>query len=120
MVRHSAGATSIAGYCEVDRAHDNLDAPTPSVAPNIDAPQWSFAVDVRGLPVSLRGFLEDLHVQSLLSDHLLQRSVLFLQSFEFLGHLRLHATNLLPPAVIGLLGNLKLLADDHPPVFVPV
>ena len=84
VVHRPAGATGIAGYYEVDRAHDNLDAPTPSVAPNIDAPQWSFAVDVRGLPVSLRGFLEDLHVQSLLGDHLLRPSVLFLQDFEFL------------------------------------
>ena len=88
-----------------------LDAPTPSVAPNDDAPQRSFAVDVRGLPVSLRGFLEDLHVQSLLGDHLFQPSVLFLQGFEFLGHFRLHATILLPPAAIGLLGDLKLLAE---------
>ena len=88
-----------------------LDAPTPSVAPNDDAPQRSFAVAVRGLLVSLRGFLQNLHIQRLLGDHLFQPNVLFLQGFEFLGHFRLHATLLLPPAVIGLLGNLKLLAE---------
>jgi len=88
-----------------------LDAPTPSVAPNGDAPRWSFAVDVRGLPVSLRGFLHNLHVQSLLGHHLLQPHILFLQSLEFLRHLRLHATLLLTPAVIGLFCDSHQLAN---------
>ena len=30
VVRHSVGTTGIAEYCEVDRAHDTLDAPKPS------------------------------------------------------------------------------------------
>ena len=37
--------------------------------------------------------------------------MLFLQGLEFLRHLRLHAAILLPPAVIGLLGDLHELAD---------
>ena len=88
-----------------------LDAPTLSVTPNDDAPQRSFAVDVRGLPVFLRVFLHNLHIQRLLGEHVFQPTVLFLQGFEFLVHLRLYATMLLSPAVTGLLGNLKLLAE---------
>ena len=87
------------------------------MAPNVDVPQWSFVVDVWGLTVFLRGFLEDLHVQSLPGDHPLQLSVLFLQNFECHGHLRLHATNLLTPAVIGLFcdpDQLKLFRNFLP------
>ena len=86
-----------------------LDAPTPSVASNGDAPRWSFAVDVRGLPVSLRGFLQNLHIKSLLRYHLLQPSILFLQGFKF--HLRLHANDLLTPAVIGLFCDPNQIAN---------
>ena len=42
---------------------------------------------------------------------LLQLSVLFLQGFEFLGHVRLHATVLLKPAVIGLFCDPNQLAN---------
>ena len=33
VVHHPTGATDIAGYCEVDRGRDMLDAPKPSVPP---------------------------------------------------------------------------------------
>ena len=66
---------------------------------------------MRGSPVFLRGFLEDLHVQSLLGHHLLQPRIFFLKGLQLLGHLRLHAAALLTLAVIRLLGNLQLLAD---------
>ena len=56
-VHHPVGAIGIAVCCVADRVHDTLDAPTLSVAPNGDALRRPFAVDVRGLPVSLRGFL---------------------------------------------------------------
>jgi len=69
VVHHSAGATDIAGYCEVDRAADMLDAPKPSGAPNGNAPRRSFAAAVRSLPVSLRGGLQNLHIESLLGHH---------------------------------------------------
>lgn len=53
------------------------------------------------LTVSLGSLLEDLHIEGLLGDHLLQPYVLFFQSFQLLGHLRLHATILLPPPESG-------------------
>ena len=84
-----------------------LDAPTPSVAPNDDAPQRSFAVAVRGLPVSLRGFLQNLHVESLFGHHLLHPDILFSQGFELLRHLRLHAAELMPSAVIRVISLLR-------------
>ena len=108
---YGTGTTDLAGYCEVDRGRDMLDAPKTSVIPNGDVPQRSFSVDVRGLPISRRGFLQNLHVESLLGHHLLQPSILILQRLELLGHFRLHASDLLSPAVIRLLGDLKLFAD---------
>ena len=45
-------------------------------APNDDGPPVPCADDVRGLPVSLRSFLENLHIQGLLGNH--QEAILFL------------------------------------------
>ena len=72
------GEIGIAGCYEVDRGRGTLDAPILSVAPNGDVLRRAFAVDVRGLPVSLRGFLQNLHIKSLLGHHLLQSTILFL------------------------------------------
>ena len=49
------------------------------MAPNGDVPGRSFAGGVRGLPVSLRGFTQDLRVQGLVGHQLLESSLLFLQ-----------------------------------------
>ena len=51
--------------------------------------------------------LEDLPIEDLLAKHLLQPRVLFFQSFQLLGGLRLHTTILLPPAVIRLFGDFR-------------
>ena len=60
---------------------DRLDVLILSQAPNGDKLQRSFAGDVRGLPVSLRGFLQNIHIESLVSHELLQASVFFLKGF---------------------------------------
>ena len=69
VVDHLVGATGIAGYRKVNRARDVLDAPKPSGVSNGNAPRRSFAADVRSLPVSLRGCLQNLHIESLLGHH---------------------------------------------------
>ena len=66
---------------------------------------------MRSLPVSLRSFFENLHVQGLVSNQLLPSRILFLEGFELLDHLRLHLTLLLSPPIVSLLGNLKLPTD---------
>ena len=76
--RQDAGADNVA-YYEVDPERDKRDVPKPFPAPNADVLHESFVGVAWGLPVSLRGFLENLHVQSLLSHQLLQPSVFFLQ-----------------------------------------
>ena len=111
VVHHAADVADNAVYREVDRARGKRDAPTPSVAPNDDALRRLFAVVVRGLPVSLCGFLQNIHVESLFGHPLFQSCILFFESLELLRHLRLHAAVLLSPAVIGLFSNLQLLAD---------
>ena len=73
----------------VDRARSKRDAPTPSVAPNDDALRRLFAVVVRGLPVSLRSFFQNVHVESLFGHHLFQPRILFLEGLKLLRHLRL-------------------------------
>jgi hypothetical protein len=103
--------TRIAEYCAVDRGHGKLVALMLSQAPNSDALQRLYVDDVRSLPVSLRGFLGDLHIKSLLGHHLLQPSILFLKGFQFLPHLRLHISIFLTRAVIRLFGNPKHLAS---------
>ena len=111
MARRSADETGTAEYCEVDPARGTLDAPTLCAAPDDDVSRQPFVVDVRGLPVSLRGFLQDLHVQSLLRHHLLQPSVLLLKRLQLHDHVGLHAPILLSPAIVRLLGDLNQLAD---------
>ena len=59
VFHHPAGATDIVGDCEVDEGHERSDAPKRSVASKGDVPRRSFAVDVRGSPVSLRGLLQN-------------------------------------------------------------
>ena len=71
----------------------------------------TYVGDVWGLPVSLRRFFEDLHVEGLVGHQLLQPGILFLEGLQLLDHLRLHPTILLSPAIVSLLGNLKLLTD---------
>jgi len=75
VVHHAADVADNAVYRKVDRARGKRDAPTPSVAPNDDALRRLFAVVVRGLPVSLRSFLQNVHVESLFGHHLFQRVV---------------------------------------------
>ena len=111
MVHHAADVADNAVYREVDRARGKRDAPTPSVAPNDDALRRLFAVVVRGLPVSLRSFLQNVHVESLFGHHLFQPRILFLEGLKLLRHLRLHTVDLLPQTVIGLFSDPKLLAD---------
>ena len=111
MVHHAADVVDNAVYREVDRARGNGDAPTPSVAPDDDALRRLFAVVVRGLPVSLRSFLQNLHVESLFGHHLFQPRILFLKGLKLFRHLRLPTPVLLPPTVLGLFSDLKLLAD---------
>ena len=102
VVHHAAAVADNAVYREVDRARGKRDALTLSQAPNDNAPRRLFAVVVRGLPVSLRSFLQNLHVESLFGHHLLQPSILILQRLELLGHFRQPAAVLLPSAVIRL------------------
>ncbi|MDE0866813.1 MAG: hypothetical protein OSA98_23795, partial [Rubripirellula sp.] len=106
-VHRPPDAIDIAGCCVVARERGTHDAPRLYLAPNGYA-WWTLCVDgVEGLPVSLGGLLEDLPIESLLSDHLLQPCVLFLQSLQLPGHLWLHATLLLPPAIIGLFTDFE-------------
>ena len=104
-VHRPPDATDIAGCCVVAPERGRHDAPRLFLAPNGYA-RWIPCVDgVQGLPVSLGSLLEDLHIESLLGDHLLQPCVLLFQSFQLLGHLWFHATVLLPPAIISLFGD---------------
>ena len=109
--RHPAAATGNVAYCELDRVLDRLGVLILSEAPNDDELQRPFDADVRGLPVSLRGFLQDIHIESLLCHELLQTSILFLKGFEFLRHLWLHPSVFLTPAVVSLLRDIERLAD---------
>ena len=110
-VHHPPDAIGIAGCCVVAPKYGRPDAPKLFLPLNRYARRIPCVGDVQGLPVSLGGLLEDLHIESLLGNHLLQPCVLFLQSLELLGHLRLHATLLLPPAIIVLFGDLQQLAN---------
>ena len=65
-----------------------------------------FFVDIWNLPVSLRSFIQNIHVDISPGYHLLLSSILFLQRLELLGHLWLHAVVFLPAAVIRLIGNI--------------
>ena len=90
VVHHLAGATGIAGYCEVNRAGNMLDASKTSGVPNGNAPRRLFVADVWGLPVSLRGFLQNLHVEGLPGYHLLSRTFSFrraLSPFAISGYM---------------------------------
>jgi len=71
-------------YREADRAHGRLEAPTLSLAPYDDALRRPFAVVVRGLPVSLCSFLQNIHVENLFGHHLFQSCILFFESLELL------------------------------------
>ena len=109
-VHHPPDASGIAGCCVVAPERGTPDAPRLFLAPNGYARRIPCVGDVQGLPVSLGSLLENLHIESLLGDHLLQPCVLFLQSLQLLGHLRLHATVLLSPAIIRLFGDFQQLA----------
>ena len=75
-----ADESDTAAYFVVDRALDRRDVPKSFPALNDDARRQRSDVAVQGLPVSLRGFLEDLHVQDLVRDDFFQSRVLFLES----------------------------------------
>ena len=81
LAKQAILTTGNVAYCEVDRVLDRLDVLILSQAPNGDKLQRSFAGDVRGLPVSLRGFLQNIHIESLVSHELLQANVFFLKGF---------------------------------------
>ena len=70
--RHPAAATGNVAYYGLDRVLDRLGVLMLSEVPNEDELLRPFDADVRGLPVSLRGFLEDLHVEGLVGHQLLQ------------------------------------------------
>ena len=109
--RHPAAATGNVAYCELDRVLDRLGVLIISEAPNDDELLRPFDADVRGLPVSLRGFLQNIHIESLVSQEFLQASILFLKGFQFLRHLWFHPSVLLAPAIVSLLRDIESLAD---------
>lgn len=76
----------IVAWNVVGPAHGRRVALKLDRAPNDDGLPGPCDDDVRGLPVSLRGFLENLHVQGLLGNHLLQPGILLLESLQLLGH----------------------------------
>ena len=88
-----------------------LHAPKHSRAPNGNAPQRSFADDVRGLPVSLRGFLENLHAESLVGYQLIQPDILFLKRLQLFHHLQLYPATLLTPTAISLFRDPNQIAN---------
>jgi len=71
-------------------------------APIDDVLLSPYVVDLRGLPVSLCGFLQNLHIQSLFGYQLFQATVLFLERLKLLGQLWIHTAILLTPAGVGL------------------
>ena len=109
-VHHPPDASGIAGCCVVAPERGTPDAPRLFLAPNGYARRIPCVGDVQGLPVSLGSILENLHIVSLLGNHLLLPCDLFLQSFQLLGHLWFHATGLLTPAIIRLFGNFQQLS----------
>ena len=70
-VHRMADETDIVGYYVADREPGKRDVPKSFSALNDDALGKQSVVAVQGLQVSLRGFLEDLHVQDLIGDDLL-------------------------------------------------
>ena len=106
-VHHPPDAIGIAGCCVVAPEHGRPDAPYLFLPLNGYARRIPCFGDVQGLAVSIGGLLEDLHIESLLGNHLLQPCVLFLQSFQLLRHLWFHTTVLLPPAIIRLFGDFR-------------
>jgi len=75
--RHPAAATGNVAYYGLDRVLDRLGVLMLSEVPNEDELLRPFDADVRGLPVSLRGFLQNIHIESLVSQEFLQASILF-------------------------------------------
>ncbi len=61
----------------------------------------------RGLPVSLGGLLEELHVECPVGHQLLHPGVPFLQGLDLLGRLRSHASAFRTPAFARLLRDLQ-------------
>ena len=94
-----------------DQERDKRDVPILVLAPGDDECLGLFADDARGLPVSLRRLLQNLHVQSLIRNQSLQPCILFLKRLELLHHVRLHPTVLLAPTIVRLLRDLEQLAS---------
>ncbi len=61
-----------------------------------------------GSEVSRGGFLRDRVVKRLLGQQLLESRILLLELFQTLGLVHPKATVLLPPAIVGLLGDPEL------------
>ena len=93
-------------YCVTVRVPGTPDVPIFFQALSGDALLRRCVSSAQGSPVSLCGFLHNLHVQGLLGHELLQAGVLFLERLELFGHLRRHAAILLTPTVVSLGGNL--------------
>ena len=85
-----------------------LDAVKLSLARNDDALPERFVADVRRLPVSLRRFLQNLHVDSLLRHQLLQTGILPFQLFQTLCLIAPDAPVLLPPAIVRVVRHTNL------------
>ena len=100
-----AASTDNAAWCVIVQALYTLDVPKPCPAPTGDAPPPRHGDVARGSEVSLGGFFQNGDIQRLVGHQLLQPSVLFLHRLQFLGHLWLHASVLLTPEVVRLLGN---------------
>ena len=103
--RQQAVSTDIAASCVIVPALCKRAAPKPDLAPACDAPRPLRGGVARGSEVSLGGFLQDQHVQSLIGDQLLEPGILFLKCTQLLGHLWSHAAVLLTPAVVSLLSD---------------
>lgn len=71
-------------YCGRDQEPDKHDAPIRVQAASDGGLRERFADDARGLPVSLRSFLQNLHVQTLVSNQSLEPRVLFLKCLQLL------------------------------------
>ena len=111
LPRRPGDVLHIAAYREIGPAPCRPDAATLLLAPSSDALRVRCVVAAQGLPVSLRGFLQYLHVESLLGHQLLQPPILFFQGPQLLDHVGGHPAVLLTPAVVGLIGNAERLTD---------
>ena len=86
VVHYPSCATCIVEYCGIDQERNTLDALKPFVAPNGNdlGGRSSLTFGVYQLD-SLRGFLRNFRVESLLGHQLLQPSVLVLHRLELLA-----------------------------------